>query len=572
MRLTRIGKLHPLLAALGVALAASVMAAEPPVAIDLGTLGGTNSSALAVNRHGQVVGVSSIAGEAETHAFSWTQSGGMIDLGTSGSPYAFPVAVNASGQVAGWSYTTGYAGSRAFSWTPSGGLIDLGSFGGTYTFAYAENDAGQIVGFTYTMNNAEARAFLWTKSGGMVDLGTLGGPLSQAFAISAGGQIVGSSFTTTYAEHAFSWTPSGGMIDLGTLGGGFSRAVAVNANGQVVGVSTIAGDAETHAFSWTPSGGMVDVGTLGGDQSLARGVDAHGQAVGDSNLVPGSIDTHAISWTPSAGLIDIGTLGGPTSRAMAVNAGGQVVGFADTDYGPGHAFLWTSSGGMVDLGLDNPRAYSYGLAVSDNGHIVGSGVPAGSSQFHALLWPTPTPPLFLHSDVGHSPVLFLDTTAPTNSTARYKDSPPVSISGGNPWKEVGTWTASPELTDGLLRGLGGVGTWIGLKNSDDQGTRFDLRIEVRKNASEVVAAGEVACIDGVTRNPAKAKEVVVTLLPFPPVSFDGSGDALSLRVLTRIGSGGSCVGHKSAVGLRLYFDAFDRDSRIETVQFDETAP
>ena len=48
--------------------------------------------------------------------------------------------------------------------------------------------------------------------------------------------------------------------------------------------------------------------------------------------------------------------------------------------------------------------------------------------------------------------------------------------------------------------------WTGLKNSDDQGTAFDLRVVVAINDDEV-AAGETRCVTGVTRNPDKAKEV-----------------------------------------------------------------
>jgi probable HAF family extracellular repeat protein len=83
--------------------------------IDLGTLGGTQSIALAVNASGQVVGQSTTAGDTEQHAFSWTQSGGMIDLGTLGGAFSVAWAVNASGQVAGDS-TTGSGEFHAVLW------------------------------------------------------------------------------------------------------------------------------------------------------------------------------------------------------------------------------------------------------------------------------------------------------------------------------------------------------------------------------------------------------------------------------------------------------------------------
>jgi len=114
--------------------------------------------------------------------------------------------------------------------------------------------------------------------------------------------------------------------------------------------------------------------------------------------------------------------------------------------------------------------------------------------------------------------------------------------------------------------------WIGLKNSDDQGTQFDLRTEVLKN-SAVVASGLTRCVTGVTRNPSLAKEVVVPFDPFPPVSL-ASGDVLSLRVSTRIGTNPDdtkCSGpggsHNNARGVRLYYDSTGRQSR-----FDATIP
>ena len=54
--------------------------------IDLGTLGGITSHAVAVNESGEVVGDSAIAGDTATHAFSWTAAGGMVDLGTPRRP------------------------------------------------------------------------------------------------------------------------------------------------------------------------------------------------------------------------------------------------------------------------------------------------------------------------------------------------------------------------------------------------------------------------------------------------------------------------------------------------------
>jgi probable HAF family extracellular repeat protein len=103
--------------------------AQPP-AIDLGTLGGVGSVAIAVNDHGQVVGESHVAGDAVSHAFSWTAAGGMVDLGTASDVWSRAVAVNNSGLVVGYIVIGNpkYSGAtRAFSWTAARGMVDMGT-------------------------------------------------------------------------------------------------------------------------------------------------------------------------------------------------------------------------------------------------------------------------------------------------------------------------------------------------------------------------------------------------------------------------------------------------------------
>jgi hypothetical protein len=175
-------------------------------------------------------------------------------------------------------------------------------------------------------------------------------------------------------------------------------------------------------------------------------------------------------------------------------------------------------------------------------------------------YPLGTSDFYLHN----SGTLSLDNNAPTATTAKYEDSPAAKFSGGNPWAQIGTWTAAPAGSDERLTELSDLHVWLGLKNSDDQGTYFDLRAEVYKNG-ELISSGQTLCITGVTRNPDKAKEVTVQFASFTPVDFTES-DALSLRVLTRIGTkpdGSRCGGHSSAVGLRLYFDAVSRPARFD---------
>lgn len=158
-------------------------------------------------------------------------------------------------------------------------------------------------------------------------------------------------------------------------------------------------------------------------------------------------------------------------------------------------------------------------------------------------------------------ILFLGS-APIALVPKYRDSAGVKFTGGNVFQEIGTWTTTPSA--GNLTSAGDLRTWIGLKNSDDQGTRFDLRAELYRNGN-LVAEGLSRCIQGVTRNPNLAKEVTVAFGSFPTTVFGGT-DVLALKVLTRIGTnanGSPCGGHSNAVGLRLYFDSTNRPSSFD---------
>jgi subtilisin family serine protease len=123
---------------------------------------------------------------------------------------------------------------------------------------------------------------------------------------------------------------------------------------------------------------------------------------------------------------------------------------------------------------------------------------------------------------------------------------------------------SAPTTEGDLTELSDAHLWIGLKNSDDIGTRFDVKVELLKNDA-VVASGLTRCISGVTRNPSLAKEAIVPFDDFDPEPVE-TGDVLALRVSTRIGTNPDdtkCSGHSNAVGLRLYYDSTSRPSRFD---------
>ncbi len=388
----RVSALQAAVAATFIALpmlfAAGPASAVQFIVTDLGTLGGTSSSATGINAAGQVVGVAYSRGNAAEHAFLW-QRGAMQDLGTLGGTYSYATGINAAGQVVGRATTTADTAQHAFLWQ-AGAVQDLGTLGGTSSSANGINATGQVVGGAFPSNVGHHRAFLW-QAGSMQDLGTLGGTSSSiAFGINAAGQVVGEAHTSgNAARHAFLWQ-AGSMQDLGTLGGTESFANGINAAGQVVGQANTGGNASQHAFLWQ-AGAMQDLGTLGGANSVANGINAAGQVVGiaqnsGNNFLP-------FLRGAQGGMTDLNALlvaGGVASvtNAAAVNDFGQIAGTA-TIAAVNHAVLLTPTGTLAWLGSGAGGSFSDGanweLGFAPNRFLDAVVAPAGGQTLYASL-------------------------------------------------------------------------------------------------------------------------------------------------------------------------------------------
>lgn len=365
--------------ALGVWGAASPLGSTKArwVITDLGTLGGKDSEAVAINELGHVVGNSTDASGRE-RVFLWrgvpsrmTGLGfgagvGAVDIndadqviGEDAPNRAFIsekgkvtkicdgslTAINNHGQVVGM---TKYR--VPFVWQ-GGTMTLLPTLGaGRWGWAYAINDRGQIVGFSDSANG-RYHAILWDGKQ-MINLGER---TSEATAINDRGQVVGRG--NRMPSGAFLWL-NGKVTDLGTLGGASTDAFyvdesygetafgwmarTINNSGQVIGSSeTTRG--ETHAFLWE-DGRMRDLGTLAGRTgSEAVALNNQGQVVANSfNYQPGEDQqsVRAFVWQ-NGKATDLGTLGGSASAAIAINDRGQIVGWSTTRAGQKHAVLWT---------------------------------------------------------------------------------------------------------------------------------------------------------------------------------------------------------------------------------------
>jgi probable HAF family extracellular repeat protein len=130
---------------LGILAPGTALTAPVYTITDLGSLGGTTSSASDINASGQVTEVSN-ASVGFSRAFLWDPVMGMRDLGTLGGGESLGYGINASGQVTGTIITAGNFAYRAFLWDGMS-MLDLNDLiapgsGWILEQGLAINDAG----------------------------------------------------------------------------------------------------------------------------------------------------------------------------------------------------------------------------------------------------------------------------------------------------------------------------------------------------------------------------------------------------------------------------------------------
>ena len=310
----------------------------------------------------------------------------ITDLGTLGGSSSTALSINASGQVVGWAQNAS-GNKRAFLWD-KGVMRDLGTLGGPTSGAYDVNDSGQVVGWARFSTDFHYHAFLW-EGGAMQDLGALAYGDSWAYALNNSGQVVGATASSTGWPHAFLWD-DGVMNDLGTLGRHQSVAMGINDLGQVVGQADTSEATEGQAFLWE-NGVMRELGVYAGlEHSAAHDINDSGQIVGTARKVWSSL--HAALWEDGA----LEYLDAPDtydSSAWGINALGQVVGWMLRPPTDNEAVLW-QDGVMYRLESLVPSDSGWLLtraeSINDRGQIVGNGLHNGLTRAF-LLTPIPEP-------------------------------------------------------------------------------------------------------------------------------------------------------------------------------------
>ena len=234
------------------------------------------------------------------------------------------------------------------------------------------------------------------------DLGVLKGDNeSSGFWINNLGDVIGCSDTQTVygypctglvaGQHAFLYQPGKGMKDLGTLAGGtVSGAIGINDSGTVVGYSNKKGQPATDFFAvqWAPGKTIQNLGTLsGGSSSAAFQINSADEISGDSFVASGVVN--ATSWVDGK-IKNLGRLPGALfTTGLAINDNGHIVGESDLNYGPplvSHGFLWNGST-MKDLGTLPGGLSSIANAINSSNVIAGQSDGGNTGgHWHAVTW------------------------------------------------------------------------------------------------------------------------------------------------------------------------------------------
>lgn len=396
--------------AAGAQFAALAMAQPQPryTVIDLGTLGGTYSFALAINSGGEVAGAAATPAQTDlvsATAVLWSKQNGIINLGTLGPPF-FPACpmcnsgasgVGAAGEVAiGSEIATPDPNGEDFCqydthrecvgaiWR-SGVLTAFQNLpGGNNNNVFWINNRGESTGFAENgvfdptcaigtpFQVQQFQPVIWGPNGEiervLSPLVSKGDTVAYAFQINDTGQVVGASglcstiglppaaINSTVAARAVLWDTDGSITDLGSLGEAANIPGGINNRGEVVGTAQSPNDGTVHAFLWTSQTGMLDYGAFPGAVATIPGcchtINDRGEIVGFSVEPDNPYFGRALLWQDSEpkDLNDFVRGDSPFVHLLAANSisdAGEIVGTGVTQTGEGHAFLATPNNGAV---------------------------------------------------------------------------------------------------------------------------------------------------------------------------------------------------------------------------------
>ncbi|MGV3655941.1 MAG: PKD domain-containing protein [Noviherbaspirillum sp.] len=297
---------------------------------DLGTLGGENSEAVAINDAGQVAGNAQVP-DGFYHAFRYDPdnvNGQIVELESRESR---TTGINASGHVIGELI------DGDVPYIHDGGTLQ--TLGVGYSAAKAINDDGFVVGcsidpvpnsFFYDGNTLTFLSKTTLRKYDSEDFFAS----ASAIALNNAGQFITTinfhshSSTQVAFTHAAIWNDINTSQLIGLPDESRSIALDINDVSQVLGQSWNAAG-KSRGFVWMPAGEIADIGNLGGDETIPVSFNLSGQAIGQSQNADG--EWRAFAWTASQGMVDLNTRlrnapdGLVLENALAIADNGSIV-------------------------------------------------------------------------------------------------------------------------------------------------------------------------------------------------------------------------------------------------------
>lgn len=276
-------------------------------------------------------------------------------------------------------------------------IIEIGpQFNGSGAFALS--NAGRAVGHALNPSPSPHHGMIW-ENGQVTIVSPLpaGADGAICWGVSESGEVTGDLRNGGAILGAFRRSAAGSITLLpGFVGGtapGQRRGEDINDLGQIVGYGALPANGQQRGALWQADNTITNLGDLPGAwDGAAYSINNDGVVAGYSSALE-HVRYRGCRYDAANGLLDLGTLGGFSSDAAAVNEAGVIVGTSHTgptsatdNYPRFHAFRW-SEGVMTDLGVYPGDNHSHGLAINNQGDIVGAGKISIFSTFvRALLW------------------------------------------------------------------------------------------------------------------------------------------------------------------------------------------
>ena len=263
-----------------------------------------------------------------------------------------------------------------------------------YSPAMDVNDAGTVVGYwvgppVSADPTSTSLGYVWTRADGaqpiIVDPTTVKQfpqrtPINEPSAslrISGAGTVAGAACLQGFTcadRRAAIWNPSQGLVSLGSFDNNqnTSAAAGVNSSGQVVGYSWGGGYNNLGPFIWSDADGLQHLTGF-------RGINGHATGINENGVVVGwqaGARQLAYVWSAASGQTDIPDLPGATaSVGLAINDDGAVVGRYTAADGTSRVFRWSAGSGTEDLNA--PAGYPELLDINNAGDVLASIIAQG---------------------------------------------------------------------------------------------------------------------------------------------------------------------------------------------------